>query len=416
MLNIQFYRFLTDSGVLWNSATILCPDGRTPMATIAQGLDITNRKLADEEKSRLQTQLAHSQTLDSLGLLAGGVAHDMNNVLGAILGMATANLEAHPEGSPTYLAFEIIIKAAERGGKMVKSLLNFARQDPVEVSELDMNAILLEEVRILERTTLSKVLLKMDMASELRRIRGDASALSHAFMNLCINSVDAMSEKGTLTLRTRNVDNNWIEVVVEDTGVGMPKDILEKAMVPFFTTKGVGKGTGLGLSMVYSAVKAHNGQLDIQSEPGKGTQVRLRFPASDTILQTAESPATPPPKPSIMALKVLVVDDDELIRYTIQSMLKSMGHRVTLATSGEDALEKLEAGFQPDLIFLDMNMPGLGGAGTLPRLRALCPTLPVLLATGRVDQATLNLVAAHPYVTLMSKPFTMKELQKHLGH
>ncbi len=375
--------------------------------------DITHRKQAEEEKVRLQAQLLQSQKLESLGTLAGGVAHDMNNVLGAILGLASAHVEAQPEGSPTRQTFETILKAAERGGKMVKSLLSFARQSPAEERELDMNEILREEVRLLERTTLSKVRLEMDLAPELRPIRGDASALTHAFMNLCVNAVDAMTEQGTLTLRTRNGDSDWIEVTVEDTGTGMPREVLEKALDPFFTTKAQGKGTGLGLSMVYSTVKAHRGELDIQSEPGLGTRVRLRFPAC-AVAKSPEPAAAPGSESSRGALKVLLVDDDELIQSSVQAILEVLGHGVTAVFRGEEALAQLEAGLQPDLVILDMNMPGLGGAGTLPRLRALRPTVPVLLATGRVDQAALDLARAHAFVTLLSKPFTMKELQQQL--
>jgi signal transduction histidine kinase/ABC-type amino acid transport substrate-binding protein len=204
--------------------------------------DVTERTRAEDENAKLQAQLQQAQKMDSLGSLAGGVAHDMNNVLGAILGMASANIEAQPVGSPAYRAFDTIIQAAARGGKMVRSLLSFARQSPVDEQELDMNAILREEVSLLERTTLAKVRLEMDLAPDLRPVRGDASALTHALMNLCVNAVDAMPDDGTLTLRTRNVDEGWIEITVEDTGSGMPKEVLEKALDPFFTTKGVGKG------------------------------------------------------------------------------------------------------------------------------------------------------------------------------
>jgi CheY-like chemotaxis protein len=256
----------------------------------------------------------------------------------------------------------------------------------------------------------------MDLASNLRPIRGDASTLSNAFMNLCVNSVDAMSEQGTLTLRTRNVDNNWIEAMVEDTGTGMSPDVLKKAMDPFFTTKPLGKGTGLGLSMVYSAVKAHHGQVDIQSEPGRGTRIRLRFPACAPAFRTMAPVPKPPPATSCPAMHTLVVDDDELIQFTLRSMLEILGHKATLAPSGEEALALVEAGLQPDVIILDMNMPGLGGAGTLPRLRALLPNVPILLATGRPDAAVFDLLLAHPYVSLLAKPFTVKVLQSLLLH
>jgi CheY-like chemotaxis protein len=254
----------------------------------------------------------------------------------------------------------------------------------------------------------------MDLAFDLRPILGDASALTNAFMNLCVNAVDAMPENGTLTLRTRNVDTDWIEVLVEDTGTGMPREVLEKAMDPFFTTKGVGKGTGLGLSMVYSTVKAHRGQIEIQSEPGQGTRVRMRFPVCEPLVLPSEPAVEPTMATAHGKLNVLLVDDDELIQITLQEVLEVLSHSVTAALSGEEALAKLEAGLQPDAVILDMNMPGLGGAGTLPRLRALRPTVPVLLATGRADEAALDLIQAYQHVTLMSKPFSMQELKQHL--
>jgi PAS domain S-box-containing protein len=378
--------------------------------------DITERKQAESENRQLQAQLYQSQKMESLGTLAGGVAHDMNNVLGAILGLASAQIGSQPTGSPLHQALDTICKAAERGGKMVKSLLSFARQSPAEEHELDLNGILREQISLLERTTLAKVRLETDLDANLRPMLGDASALTNVFMNLCVNAVDAMPANGTLTLHTRNVDNDWIEVVVEDNGTGMPKEVLEKAMDPFFTTKETGKGTGLGLSMVFSTVKAHRGQMAIESEPGQGTRVRLRFPAC---AQEAPVQAEPSVAEATVAphgsLKVLLIDDDDLIQSSVLAILEFLGHTaVKTAPSGEAALALLEAGFEPDLVILDMNMPGLGGIGTLPRLRALRPEVPVLLATGRVDQTALTLASAHPGVTLLSKPFGLRELQKHL--
>jgi PAS domain S-box-containing protein len=243
--------------------------------------DVTERKHAEQRQRDLRIQFNQAQKMESLGSLAGGIAHDMNNVLGAILALASANIEAQPEGSPIRRALATIIEASERGGNLLKGLLNFDRQTPAEERELDLNAILHEEIRLMERTTLSKVRLETDLAEDLRPIRGDASALAHAFMNLCINGVDAMPDHGTLALRTRNLPSGWVEAQVEDTGCGMPKEVLEKACNPFFTTKPVGRGTGLGLSIVYRTVKAHHGQMEIRSEPGQGTCVRVRFPACD---------------------------------------------------------------------------------------------------------------------------------------
>jgi PAS domain S-box-containing protein len=376
--------------------------------------DITERRQAAEENARLQAQLQQTQKMESLGTLAGGVAHDMNNALGAILGLATANLEIQPPGSPAYRSFETIAKAATRGGEMVRSLLSFARQSRAEDRELDLNAVLREEAVLLERTLLSKVRLELDLEAGLHPIRGDASTLTHAFMNLCVNAVDAMPEQGTLTLRTRNLDSCWVEVVVEDTGTGMSQEVLARALDPFFTTKEVGKGTGLGLAMVYTTMKAHQGQLELHSEPGRGTQVRLRFPASELATQVGEQDEEARSRAISKSLTVLLVDDDDLIQTSTQTLLQALGHAAITAASGEEALLAVDGGLEPDAVILDMNMPGLGGSGTLPRLRVLLPEVPVLLSTGRTDQAALELAAAHSRVTLLPKPFSLKELQQHL--
>jgi PAS domain S-box-containing protein len=378
--------------------------------------DITAQKQAEEENARLQSQLMQAQKMESLGVLSGGIAHDMNNVLGAILGLASANLEVQVAGTPTYRSFETILKAATRGGEMVRSLLAFARQSNAEERVLDLNAILREDLLLLEHTTLAKVQLQVDLEPGLHAMRGDPSALTHAFMNLCVNAVDAMPERGSLTLRTRNLGRNWIEVTVEDTGCGMPEAVLKRAMEPFFTTKEIGRGTGLGLAMVHSTVKAHRGQLEIHSTPGQGTQVRMRFPACEAAAEADQAPAEARPETTKRVLRVLLVDDDELIQVSVQSILQTLGHEVDTTSCGEEALARIEAGLRPDLVILDLNMPGLGGRGTLPRLRALLPAVPVLLSTGRADQAALDLVKTHPNVTLLAKPFNIKELQQYLGN
>jgi len=392
-----------------NGTRLSTPDGEPQFMGVAH--DITERLQAEEKQRLLQIQLQQTQKMESLGSLAGGVAHDMNNVLGAILGLASASVATQPKDSPLHRALETIVKAAERGGKMVNSLLSFARQSPSAYQELDMNALLLEEIQLLERTTLARIRLVMDLTPDLRPIQGDASALTHTLMNLCVNAVDAMPLDGTLTLRTRNLGQDWIEIVVEDSGAGMPKEVLEKALDPFFTTKGQGKGTGLGLSLAHATVMAHRGQLAIESEPGLGTRVQLRFPAATPDVRVTA--VTPPSRSGVVSLrlKVLLVDDDELIQSSIQTILDVMGHTVSTALCGEEALQQLEAGYTPDVVILDMNMPGLGGAGTLPRLRVMHPRLPVLLATGRADQAALDLVNSDALVTLLPKPFGMLELK-----
>ncbi len=376
---------------------------------------ITERKLAEEERLQLERQLHRSQKMESLGSLAGGVAHDMNNVLGSILGLASLHEEALAPGSPAQQAFATIAKACHRGGGLVRRLLDFARQELSEVKELNLNSLLQEEAQLLERTLLARLHFSLDLAKDLRPIRGDAAALTHAVMNLCVNAVDAMPEGGSLTLRTRNGAPGWVELEVEDSGSGMPKDVLDKALDPFFTTKPQGKGTGLGLAIVYGTVKAHRGAMEIFSEPHRGTKVVLRFPACEPSEPESGNGHAEGRAPGGRALDILLVDDDELIRSSLEAVLQALGHRVVITESGEAALKWLASGRRPQVIILDMNMPGLGGAGTLPRIRALQPEVPVLLSTGRADQSAQELTQAFSGVTLLPKPFSMAELQKRLA-
>jgi CheY-like chemotaxis protein len=185
-------------------------------------------------------------------------------------------------------------------------------------------------------------------------------------------------------------------------------------MEPFYTTKPVGKGTGLGLARVYGTVKAHGGSVEIQSEPGQGTSVRIVLPAGVTGPRAPDPGSGSRSEQSHRPLSVLLVDDDDLIQSSTHALLDVLGHATIAVSSGEEALAQLEGGFMPDIVLLDMNMPGLGGAGTLPRLRVLRPGLPVLLATGRADQTALDLVQGYPKVTLLSKPFSIRELRQQL--
>jgi PAS domain S-box-containing protein len=266
--------------------------GGPPVLRVTMG-DISARKLAEDRQQRLEIELQNTQSMEKLGAQTGSIAHDMNNVLGAILGMASANLDTQPDGSPAHQAFDVITRAAERGVMLVRSLQGLACRHLAEARKLDLNVILQDDVRLLEHTTFAKYRLETALSSDLDPILGDANALSNAFMNLLINSVEAMIPGGTLTIRTRNLESHQVEVQVEDTGTGMSEETLTRVLEPYFTTKEVGMGAGLGLSIVDTTIKAHQGQLDIQSEPGRGTRITLRFPALKK-LRPANSPTLEP--------------------------------------------------------------------------------------------------------------------------
>ena len=409
----RFHNRTKAGDLIWEQAVISPVRNALGVVThfVASKENITEALKLDEERQHLAQQFAQSQKLEGLGRLAGGVAHDMNNVLGAILAMASSSLEQLPGDSPMRHHLDTISRAAHRGGQVVRSLLNFARQAPAEEGPVDLNAVVQEVVQLLKWTTLAKVSLELDLEEGLQPIQGDGATLVHAFMNLCVNAVDAMTGEGTLTLQTRSAGPERVEVRVRDTGSGMTREVLRRALDPFFTTKGIGKGTGLGLAMVDGVIKAHRGAFELESEPGQGTCAIIRFPA---LAHVARVPEAGPGRPeATRTLNLLVVDDDELMQGAMRDLLGMLGHEALISGSGEEALAELGQGAF-DGVILDINMPGLGGEGTLPRLRALQAALPVLLVTGKADQTALDLAARFPRVALLPKPFTLAQLRKQL--
>ena len=273
---------------------------------------------------------------------------------------------------------------------------------------LDLNALVRGEMDLLRRTTLQMVDLALELEEPLPPVLGERGVLGSALMNLCVNALDAMPQGGTLTLRTLTLPQGMVCVEVADSGTGMPPEVLERALEPFFTTKPVGKGTGLGLSSVYATAKAHGGSVAIQSAPGSGTAVRILLPAA---AGRTEALAEPSPAPQAMGpLEILLVDDDELIRATVPILLASYGHRVATVPGGQETLELLQAGARFDAVILDLNMPGMNGLETLKGIRRLGLDLPILLATGHLDEATASALEGDPRTQAMAKPFTMEEV------
>ncbi|HJW33601.1 MAG TPA: PAS domain S-box protein [Holophagaceae bacterium] len=393
-------------------AEIFLGRGGQGLRLIRTLFDITEQREAEAEKHRLELEVQHSQKLESLGSLAGGVAHDMNNVLGAIFMVASGLQEQRPEDASLMKSMELLMSAAGRGRDLVRSLTEFARKGVEEPTHVDLNQLVTREVELLKRTTLQKVELVAEMAPDLPNVLGDASSLANALMNLCVNSLDAMPEGGRLRLATRALEDGRVEVQVEDSGLGMAPEVLQRATEPFFTTKAQGKGTGLGLAMVYGVAKAHGGTLDIQSRQGLGTTVTLRLPGVGAMPATA-APSTEPQAP-FRPLRVLVVDDDDLIRNTVPTMLQRLGHAVEGVASGLEALRRLERGRAIDVVILDMNMPGLTGLETLARIRLLDADLPVIISSGYVDAATEARLMGDPAVSFLAKPYTLADLRKRL--
>ena len=379
----------------------------------AAARDITERKRAEHESQLLQDELAHLQRMESIGRLAGGIAHDMNNVLAAI--MAVSSLIVRKGGEHTRQA-NLVLGACERGRDLIKGLMEFARKEVSEADLLDMNELVRKQADLLANTTMQRVRVEIDLAPQVPRVMGSATALTTALMNLCVNALDAMPQGGTLSLRTRILGERAIQVTVEDTGQGMPPEVLSRAMEPFYTTKPTGKGTGLGLSMVFGTVQAHGGHLEIQSQVGHGTCVLITLPLTQNERQASPSlPLEVHPTRKGPALRILLVDDDPMVRETAPALLEELGHRVVLAKGGYEALGQIEHGGHWDAVVLDQNMPDLSGLETLQRLRRLHPNLPVVIATGYADPELLQRLPGLQRLALVAKPYSLEEIQQALA-
>jgi PAS domain S-box-containing protein len=408
----EFHNRRKDGGLFWEYAKIspIRNAEGTITGYVAVKEDITARKQAEAEHQELTARLQQAQKLESLGALAGGVAHDINNVLAAILSLASAHREGLEAGHPLAKSLETISNACQRGRDVVKGLLYFARKDLDGAGPVDLNVMVRDMVQLLAYTTLKRVQLEMDLQEDLEPIHGDSGALSHALMNLCVNALDAMPHGGSLRIRTRSLPDGRIQLAVRDSGQGMDEEIRKRALEPFFTTKAVGKGTGLGLSMVFGTMQAHGGTVEIESEPGQGTEVALTF--SPARPEDGRLPGAEASPSATSALRILLVDDDELIRLAVGPMLEMMGHQVATASDGYEAIHHFEAGLPVDLVVLDMNMPGLNGSETLDRLLALRPDQAVLMASGYHDQDIRELMAKHPGIHSLQKPFSVDDIQR----
>ena len=371
--------------------------------------DITTRRAAEEARRALQAQVVQSQRLESLGNLAAGVAHNLNNVLAVVMG--TASLRETLAGDPADReAYGIIGKASRRGRDVLKAMLQFGHPSPPARAPLELLGLLGELRPVLAASAGAQVRILEEAAAEPLWLNGDASTLSQVVMNLCLNALDAMPEGGLVLLRTSRSTRDWVELSVVDAGAGMAPEVLAHALEPFFTTKEVGKGTGLGLSVAYGAVTAHGGTLGIESEVGKGTAVTLRLPR-------IPAPGLPRPlaAPGLGALDVYLVDDDEDVRFLVQRMLKKAGVRsVRTFAGGREVLAGLAAGELPDLVILDQNMPGMNGIQTMEAIRERHPGLPILISSGQPDLETWE-----PFhragVGVIPKPFTVEEIQARLA-
>ncbi|MBI3803995.1 MAG: response regulator [Nitrospirae bacterium] len=374
--------------------------------------DITTQQL-------LEAQLVQSQKMESLGVLAGGVAHDFNNILTGILGYASLLKMRMPPDDPNLEPVEVIEKSGLRARALIQQLMGFARRTALIKVPVEVNKIVSEVVPLLERGVGQGVSIRTALDPESPMIMADSGQIHQALMNLCINAKDALPpEGGTIWLKTRierlpsrdnpDQEKDWVEILIEDTGSGIPPEVLPRIFDPFFTTKEVGKGTGLGLSVTYGIVKEHEGELTVQSEIGKGSVFTLLFPRTEEASGWRERGREEIPLWG-KERKILLVDDEESLLRLGRRAFEERGFQVLTATTGEEAVEiyRRERG-EIRLIILDLLMPGQGGWKTYAELREIDPMVKVLFTTGY--SGAMDLEAHLGKQAYLKKPYRVQEL------
>jgi signal transduction histidine kinase/ActR/RegA family two-component response regulator len=377
-----------------------------------------HRRLAEQEKHELETRLYRAQKLESLGLLAGGIAHDFANLLTVIL-TSTSLASARSQDPLISEELNAITGAAERGALLTRQLLAISRTHPPTLQAVDLGERLRSLASLLHRILPERIALELSDDGEPALVQGDPSQIDQVLMNLCINARDAMPEGGVLRIRTHAipagveppvVDNHgpWIAVTVTDSGSGMPPDVVERVFEPFFTTKPDRVGTGLGLAVVFSIVRQHGGTIACQSTVGSGTTFRILLPMARERDLRVTLPAFSPRQGTG---RVLIADDDIDIRETVSRILDSAGYSTLAVADGNEACAAVR--HEPfDLALLDVVMPGPTCHGLVARLRAIRPNLRILLSSGYAADADILSLAREQCSGLLVKPFAFAELMR----
>jgi signal transduction histidine kinase len=371
-----------------------------------------------------EEQLRHSQKLEAVGRLAGGIAHDFNNLLTAIIGYS--ELIERRGGGVLKEHAQLIRKAGEQAAALTRQLLAFSRKQLLEPRVLDLNALVFEMERLLQRVIGESIHIVIDPIRSGARVRADPSQLEQVLLNLGVNARDAMPGGGTLRIATQERDliqaeiiecgidvmpGRYVLLIVSDTGSGMDEDTRSRIFEPFFTTKGPGKGTGLGLATVYGIVKQSGGGITVESTPGQGCTFTIFLPATTDELDLAELPLAEPKTHG--SETILVVEDEEVVRQLICTVLGDAGYEIIQAESPEAALELARARKQPiHLLVTDIVMPGMNGPVLARALSEHQPSLKILYVSGYSDNDISAQGVVDPGLVVLQKPFTQQSLSR----
>ncbi len=365
-----------------------------------------------EERERAEQALRQAQKMEAVGQLTGGIAHDFNNMLTVVLGATESLKNSLPvDAAAQHRRADLVMQAASQAAALTHRLLAFARPQPLDPKPTNLNALIGGLIEMLHRTLGESIRLETDLAGGLPPVHVDANQLENAILNLVVNARDAMAGGGTLTLRTAAPEPGWVVLSVIDTGTGMPADVVERALEPFFTTKRTGEGTGLGLSQVYSFMKQSGGSLDIESAEGRGTTVELRFPRLPAGAETVETAADETGVFRGDGRRALVVEDQQGVREHVAEILRHLGFEVVAAGDTAAALEFM-GGNRIDLLMTDIGLPGgSDGWGLAAEARRLVPGVKIVLMTGYAQR---NLKPLGADSELLMKPFMRAALEGRL--
>ena len=384
--------------------------------------DLTERKRIEKEKSEVELQLRQSQKMQAIGQLSGGIAHDFNNLLGAIL-LYTGLLQDDSQPVETrHEQLGQIILASKRAASLTRQLLLFSRRDEPVRQAVDLNQIINDLFKMLRRLLSENIDLRLDLATDPQLIYGDAGMMDQVLLNLTVNAHDAMPHGGKLTIRTSPVSfrtdsagrraGDFTCLSVCDEGCGMTPDVIAHMFEPFFTTKEVGKGTGLGLATVYSAVRSHDGWIEVESQPGAGTTFRIYLPWNHGFATVAGPTAPDRPANNRGSETILVVEDDPILRHVLSHLLEHSGYGVLSCATGDSAIEVWSAHREKiALVITDHTMPGrVNGLELIQQLITDRPTLRAILTSGYTSSLQRDIQKLGSGIVFYAKPFEPKAL------
>jgi two-component system, cell cycle sensor histidine kinase and response regulator CckA len=414
----ELFQIAKDGGerTVQSSWTLLTDDEDNSDGILSINVDIT-------EKKTLEAKFLRTQRLESIGMLAGGIAHDLNNLVGPIL-MGAELLKRKIQDEDVRRTLGVIESGARRAVDVVQQVLTFARGTTGERVRIQVKHLLKEMQQIIRGSFPPSITLGLDFTKDLPLVLGDTTQIHQVLMNLCVNARDAMPDGGMLSLGAKHVTideayvtmdpdskpGEYVEITVKDSGTGMPPHVKERIFEPFFTTKEAGKGTGLGLPTVLSIVRGHGGFMHVESEQGRGTSFHIFIPVAprggEDVMHTHDKAA-----PAGNGELILFVDDEQILREVVGTTLERSGYRVVTASDGIEALARFaEQGKEIGVTVIDLLMPNLDGPVTIKTMRKLNPDARVVAISGHEEAMRQAGATLTPPVTMLSKPFTSEEL------